>query len=198
MCKPAIAVQGGYGMWSKCLDGVPVAAVPWVPPALSSFSPTPPCYTVSAPAKHGCSLPQTHFVQFVLGILSRFHAFPVAFVLSLYIPLFLSYVPFSETTSAYKNGPLWNAISVDQESVVALKKDNIMRYISKSIIKIFGKSILFYAKCFRLTFKYVKVSAKRFNFQCLVSDHKLSKNVESESTGPRKCLVVRVKEDGKG
>lgn len=198
MCKPAIAVQGAMVCGLNAL-----LAFQWLP-FPGSYQPFQafllrlhatqfqllPSMAVHFPKPILCSLFLEFFPGFMLSLLPLFY---------LYIsPSFFHMFLFSETTSAYKNGPLWNAISVDQESLVAMKKDNIMRYISKSIIKIFGKRILFYAKCFRLTFKYVKVSAKRFNFQCLVSDHKLSKNVESESTGPRKSLVVRVKEDGKG
>lgn len=87
--------------------------------------------------------------------------------------MFLSRKPLQLTKTARFKNPS----SAAQAWVVAVKKDNIMRYMWKFIIKIFGKSILFYAKCFRLTFKYVRVSTMCFNFHCLVSDHKLSKNM---------------------
>lgn len=111
-----------------------------------------------------------------LGILPRFRGFLVAFFLSLYFhllfsPMFLPLKP----PSAHKNGPLWNPSSVEKAWMAAMIKGNeIYKQISH---KDFGKSISFYAKYFRLTFKYVKVNTKTFNFQCLVSDRKPSKNV---------------------
>ena len=135
------------------------AANPWVPLALSSLPPPPPHYTVSAPAIHGCSLPQTHPVQCVLGILS-------SLMLSL-LPLFYLYIFPSFFHMSLSRKPLQLTKMVPFKSQFCrpeisgcYEKDNVMRYISKSIRKVFGKIILFYAKCFRLTFKYVKVSAK--------------------------------------
>lgn len=126
---------------------------------LSSLSPPPPHCTVSAPAKQGRSLPQTHpysvFLEFFPGLM-----------LSL-LPLFCLYISPSFFHMSLSRKPLQLTKMVPFKSQFCrpemsgcYEKDNVMRYISRSIRKVFGKSILFYAKCFRLTFKYVKVSAK--------------------------------------
>lgn len=175
MCKPAVAVQGAMVCGLNALPGFQ---------GCQSLGPAGPFQLISSPSTlHSLSschtwqfTPQTRPVQCVLGILSTL-------MLSL-LPLFYLCISPSFFHMSLSRKPLQLTKMVPFKSQFCrpeisgcYEKDNVMRYISKSIRKVFGKSILFYAKCFRLTFKYVKVSAKWFNFHCLVSDHKLSKNI---------------------
>lgn len=116
MCKPAKLPKGLWPMvWVPPLGFM--AATPWLQPALSSVSSSPPLYTaVHFPEAISCSLS----LEFFPGLM------PSLFVLFAFFLLVLSYVLFSETTSAHKNGPLWSSGSIDQAWVVAMKKDNEM------------------------------------------------------------------------